>query len=585
MKTITLCITLLLGSWSISMAQSGIPWKNTGTKTRPTTTQPAAAPQPMQVTPRVGTGSVETKALPKTESNVVTMSDGTRLTITLLPGQTNLPSNLGGSVTEREITRTTMNSNDPSWNCQSVTKSFSATSNNFLNNDYSGISATIFPGAIYNAKDFLTGNRKSFEYSRNPVEIGVDNVLNTVGPTYRTLNQPTQNEINTAIASIAQTMNGSGEDIKYRVYISESDAEMALNAAAGGSFAGFSLAAAYKNNSKERVYILTIDATKTYFTTTVNMPANGYFSDPSIAQNNGNMVVIKNVVFGCRVLANVVIKNSNRQDEINFNASYKGVSVNADLAFNYFKSHQNFESTVNGIVIGGPSGTSIFNAATLREEIQALMARADYRSARPISYTLTDLNGNVLGIQSATDQITVPVCTPKSSVYTLKNARIEVSTGSNDPKNDGSKAYFRLYNSQGITTASSTGDNNIEFPVNSMKPLHLTTGARDDRFVKVPVIDLSKALMLESFTTGYLDISFSPVQIFAGWDEWQIRGVDVYLQFVDQSGMPFPGNNYNNEIKLTYSSLNVFLKKDRSTLRLPFTVNGAIVNAGGPFQL
>ena len=584
MKTITLFLMLLLASWSLTMAQSpsGIPWKNTSTKTLPTTTQPKAAPQPMQVTPK--TGTVETITLPKAESNTVTMGDGTRLTITLLPGQTNLPSNLGGSVNEMEITRTPMNSNDPSWNCQSVTKSFSATSNNFLNNDYSGISATIFPGAIYNAKDFLTGNRKSFEYSRNPVEIGVDNVLNTVGPTYRTLNQPTQNQINTAIASIAQTMNGSGEDIKFRVYISESDAEMALNAAAGGSYAGFSLAAAYKNNSRDRVSILTIDATKTYFTTTVNMPANGYFSDPSIAQNNGNMVVIKNVVFGCRVLANVVIKNSNRQDEINFNASYKGVSVNADLAFNYFKSHQNFESTVNGIVIGGPSGTSIFNAATLREEIQALMARADYRSARPISYTLTDLNGNILGIQSATDQITVPVCTPKNSVYTLKNARIEVSTGSNDPKNDGSKAYFRLYNSQGITTASSTGDNNIEFPVNSTKPLPLIPGARDDRFVKAPVVDLSKALILDSFTSGYLDISFSPVQIFAGWDEWQIRGVDVYLQFVDQSGMPFPGNNYNNEIKLTYSNMNVFLKKDRSTLRLPFTANGTQFIAGGAFQ-
>ncbi|MBK7649904.1 MAG: hypothetical protein IPJ20_02940 [Flammeovirgaceae bacterium] len=93
---------------------------------------------------------------------------------------------------------------------------------------------------------------------------------------------------------------------------------MALNVAAGGSFAGFSVSAAYKKHSNEHIRILTIDATKTYLIASVNLPANGYFADKSFEQNNANLVVIKNVVYGCRVLANVIITVTNDQESVDF---------------------------------------------------------------------------------------------------------------------------------------------------------------------------------------------------------------------------------------------------------------------------
>jgi len=560
-----------------SLPAAGIPFggKGTYTKAAPTVTQPATTTMTRKTTPVAsGTEIGGVVNVFSSLSNTIPMADGTRLTITLLSGQTNLPTNLGGAVTEKEIIRTPMNSNDPSWKCQSVTKSFSATSNNFLDNDYSAISSTIFPGAIYSARDFLTGNRKPFEYGRNPIEIGVDNVLNTVGLTYRTVNQPTQNEISTAIGNIANTMNGSGEDIKYRVYISESDAEMALNAAAGGNFAGFSLDAAYKNNSRERVRVLTIDATKTYFTTTVNLPANGYFADKSIEQNNGNMFIIKNVIYGCRVLANVIIKNSSSQDEVNLMASYKGVGTDANLAFNYFKSHQNFESAVQALVIGGPAGTSIFNAATLREDIEALVRRANYRTARPISYTLTDLSGNILGIQSATDEITVPECVPNLSDYRLSKVTVDIKTGT-DPKDQGSLAEFDLYtNTPDKKTAYNTYTSsaiNIEFPT--------TTGFTGYSIDLSPVSsDPYGKNIADQVNGSYLDIFFTPKQIFAGWDEWNIKGITINMIFKDQFGTELP-------VKIEQANQNIWMRKNEQRLRIPFTIlDPKNVNVGSPFM-
>lgn len=572
MKTLNMLLMLLLAVGSIDLAQSQttIPWRSTGTKTKPTTTQPAA-PQPMQVTPKPSTGMVigETVNIFSNPSNTIPMSDGTSITLTLKANQGNLPTNLGGVISEKEVGRYAASSSDPSWNCEYVTKTYTATSDNFLSSEYSATSTSIFPGAIYTANDFLSGNRKAIEFGRNPIEIGVDNVLNTVGPTYRVVNQPTTNEINTAIANIATTMTGSGEDIKYRVYVSESDAEMALNAAVSGRLGDFSVSAAYGNRSREHVRILTIDATKTYFTTSVNLPANGYFSDKNIEKNNANLVAIKNVVYGCRVLANVIINVSNRQDEADFLAKYSGIATEAQGAFNYFTTHSNFESTVNVMVVGGPGGTSIFNAATLQRDIENLMARANYRNARPIAFTLTDINGNILGIQSATDQITVPVCTPTGAVYTLKNAMIEVITGSNDPKNDGSSVSFGLYNAAKQLVAEDKSVNNIEFPVNSTKDFNLIVNSTDPNIVG-----------RKAFATGEAHIFFTPVNIAFGWDEWHIRGIKVYLQFVDEKSAPHP----NGEVRLHYDNLNIYLKKDRQRLVIPFSFDGATFNTGGPFQ-
>jgi hypothetical protein len=591
MKKLNILLMLLLavGSINLVQGQSTIPWRNTGTKTKPTTTQPAA-PQPMQVTPKANTGMV-IGGVANTFSNpsyTYTMPDNTRVTTKLVVNPQNANSNFGGSVRENIINSTPSTSN-ASMNCVTVTKTITAESASFMNSNYSSQSPYIYPGAIYRFTDFFGGTYAMLENGRNPIEVSTDNLANSTGPVFRQVAVPTANNIRTEIANILRPFenSGGGRNIQYRVYSTTNDAELTVKANAGGGFAGFKASGSFSTSNKNEYYYLTIDAIMPMFTLMTSLPANGYFSDKSIESNNKDLIVIQNVVYGCRVLANVEIKKSSNQDDVNFKASFESGSINANAAFDYLKKSNSVTTTVNGFVVGGPEGTTMFNKDRLFEDIQDLLGRATYKAARPIAFTLTDVSGRTLGIQTATDQYTEIVCTPKSSLYKLVSARVEVNTGSNDPKNDGSKAYFKLFNSLGITVASSTGNNNIEFPVNSFKSFDLVVAPTDERYGSMPGADalrkaqpanLNDAANLESFKSGYLDITFDAVQIGLGWDEWQItRGV-VYLQFQDQNGAGMP------PVVLNYNNLNVYLKKDRGTLRLPFNANGGIFSAGGAFQ-
>jgi hypothetical protein len=60
-------------------------------------------------------------------------------------------------------------------------------------------------------------------------------------------------------------------------------------------------------------------------------------------------------------------------------------------------------------------------------------------------------------------------------------------------------------------------------------------------------------------------------------DSWGL----IYLQFADQNGVPYPGIS---EFPIRFDNLNVYLKKDRQRLRLPFSFNGSSFVAGGAYQ-
>ncbi|MBK7649905.1 MAG: hypothetical protein IPJ20_02945 [Flammeovirgaceae bacterium] len=206
MKTLNLFLILLLMCGGIAMAQV-IPY---GPKTKSTTTN-KAYPQPMQVTPKAET-SLESNGMAQgfsNTSNTVSITGNSNLTVTLTANAQNLPNNLGGQFTETELGRISSNGGDPNWKCDNVAMHYSATSDNFLNSQYSAISSPIFPGAIYKAIDFLTGNRNEITVNRNPIQIGVDNIWHTTGATYRNVAEPSQTMVNNAMSSIASSTTGS----------------------------------------------------------------------------------------------------------------------------------------------------------------------------------------------------------------------------------------------------------------------------------------------------------------------------------------------------------------------------------------
>lgn len=562
MKTLALtCCSLLL--MTALHAQISINRK----KTQPVKVESKPKPVPMvkQQTGMIITGTV---VLP-TFSNptyTATMPDGTRVTTTM---KTNLgaSSSFGGDVRETVYSKTPGPSTS-TMDCEYVTKSVSATSDNFMNVEYNSQASTLYPGAIYSFTDFMMGNRgRAFEAGRNPIEIGTDKSGSVSGSTFRVVNDPRQNQINDAINSLRNTFTDGGSSIKYRIYQSDNDAEMSINASAGGNFAGFRASGSYSQNTNESVYYITIDATKAFFTLHTNLPVNGYFSDKSIEQNNSNLIVLKSVVYGCRVLANVKVVATGKKEDLQFQASYGGEGSNAMIsgAFNYLKNNRNVESTVNAYVVGGPGGATTFSASNLQNEISEMIARTTHATAQPISYTFSDLNGNVIGIQTATDQYTVPLYTPKSSVFTLASATLQITTGS-DPKNQGSNAELVLY-SKNINIFESS-QNNVEFPTGLGNPIYLNAIKGTENYMTFDAVKGG----------GYLDIFFTPIQIVLGSDEWNIRGAKITLTFKDQN------NAVMGPFTVDYNNLNIWMKYGEQRLRLPFSFNGATFDPGGAFM-
>lgn len=500
-------------------------------------------------------------------SNIFTLPDGKRVTMTLLQNPQNLQNTFGGIV--KENVQTSGKTDNGDFTCVSETKTINAQSATFMNVNYNQQSIHLYPGAIYTFANFFSGNYRALEQGRNPITIATDNLANSTGSVFEEVQNPTGDNIRTKIASIIRpfsTTAGSA-GIQYRVFTSSNDAELSIKLSAGGGYAGFKASGGFSTQQVEKKYYLTIDAIKPLYTLTSSIPANGYFADKSIEANNKNLIVLKSVTYGTRVLANLEITLQTQKDDVDFKASFgvdsgKGVSANAFATFNYLKNSSSASSTANVYIVGGPLNTTLFDKDKLQEQITDLIARCNYQTAQPLAYSFTDINGNVLGIETATDKFTVPRCVPKGSVYKLSSATMQLYTGK-DNKEQGSNASFYLSNSDGVIVFENTG-NNIEFKSQNDISLSKKAGLSDDYI-------LQSAFAKNG---GYIDIFFDPKPIFLDYDAWNINSATVTLNFVDQNGaVDVRTLNFNNAAAL--------LQKNQQRLRLPF--NNAFV-AGGAFM-
>lgn len=529
--------------------------------------------RPIKQVNTVGANPKLIAAIPKPAGNfhnpsfTFTEPDGIRLTTTLRQNPQNVTNNFGGVIKENISSRT--ESDQGNMKCVTVVKSINAQSTTFMNVNYNQQAIHIFPGAIYSFSNFFAGNFRPFEQSRNPITISTDNLANSTGSTFEEVTNPTMVNINSKIANIIRpfsTSTGSA-NIQYRVFTSDNDADLSVKLSAGGGYAGFKASGGFSISQTEKKYYLTIDAIKPLYTLTTSVPAAGFFSDKSIEANNANLMVIKSVTYGARVLANLEITLNTAKDDIDFKASFgadsgKGVSANAFATFNYLRTSKAASTTANVYAIGGPMNTTIMATDKLQELITDLLSRCNYQSAQPLSYSFMDLNGNILGIETATDKFTVPKCVPKSSVYKLNSVVVTVYTGK-DNKEQGSNAMAELYNSNGMMVAENNF-NNIEFKSSNNIDVPLRGNVPAAEFL---VDNFSKS-------GGYVDIFFEPKPIFLDFDAWNITGAIITLNFQDQNGAI-------DQKQIQFNNLAVLMQKNQQRLRLPFN---ALFQPGGAFM-
>jgi hypothetical protein len=540
-------------------------------------TKPAAATtaMPVKTAPPVimNSGGVKTIAgtvIPTgnftNPTNVSVLPDGKRVTMRLIKNPQNLAQNFGGIVNEN-VANTTK-SVENGMVCTSELKTINASSATFMNVNYNQQAIQIYPGAIYTFGDFFSGNFRAFETGRNPISISTDNLANSSGATFQDVQVPTANNIRAAIATIIRpfsTTTGSA-GIQYRVFTSENDADLSLKLSAGGGYAGFKASASASTQTTEKKYYLTIDAIKPLYTLMSSIPANGFFSDKSIEANNQNLIVLKSVTYGTRVLANLEITLNTQNDAVEFKASFgadsgKGISANASATFNYLKNSRSASSTANVYVVGGPLNSTLFDKDKLEAQIIDLISRCNYQTAQPIAYSFTDIGGNMLGINSATDQFVTKKCVPPNSFFKLVSAKVQINTGS-DSKEQGSNAQVDLVNSDGVIVFENN-NNNIELKSNN--EIALNSRNLSDNYI---------AETSFSKNGGYVDIFLDPKPIFLGFDAWSINSAIVTLTFMDQ-------NNAVIYRQMNYDHASAVLQKGQQRLRLPFD---KLYNAGSAFM-
>jgi hypothetical protein len=400
---------------------------------------------------------------------------------------------------------------------------------------------SLLPGTIFTFESFYSGTPAEITQSRNPITLYTSN-LRTTGPIAQQVIDPKGSTISTAIGSIISPFSSEkgSAGLIYRTFSSDNESEFKMKVTAGGSYGAFSADASYNLNTYDKHFYLTIDVIKPMFNITAERPQQGFFSNPSVEAANSNLIYIKEVKFGTRVLVNLDITISNRDDIAKVSASYGSKDTvktgnNFHASFDLLKTLKTATTTVNAYLVGAPQSVTTLSKDKLEEQINALVATCNYNTADPISYVLGDMTGRTIGIRSITDEFVVPDCTPASSVYQLQSTRVEIASG-DDGKERPSTFGVGLFKLAPVNPAdpdqmlfdSPSQDNAEEIAPGSAVVINLRKNVYPANYTDVFALDYFKR-------GGRLEIWYHPN---FGLDAWKISSVKIILNFVDQHNTP-----------------------------------------------
>ena len=190
---------------------------------------------------------------------------------------------------------------------------------------------------------------------------------------------------------------------------------------------------------------------------------------------------------------------------------------------------------MNAYIIGGPSSgaTVSFDKQDLQQKIQSIFSSATYQNAQPISYELYDMNGVVIGQQSATDQFTERNCVPKDIPTNLQNPQVSIISG-DDGKDKDTHYTLELFNSNNQEAAMYVNNSNSdEYAKYESNPVEMTAGTPTGKMIlkgSLPLPEMRPPVLADFSNGGRIHISISP----NGHDTWKIQNFKVTLTFQGQ---------------------------------------------------
>ncbi|HVZ96193.1 MAG TPA: thiol-activated cytolysin family protein [Chitinophagaceae bacterium] len=423
---------------------------------------------------------------------------------------------------------------DAGFDCITSNVSLTATSTDFLNNDYSRQTSHIYPGAIYTYEHLYDGSFQEETNNRNPIIIGSSSP-NMSSPTFEEVENPNQNNIHNALAKLYSRFHGdaANESMAYQVFESANTSDLSIKVGAGGSGYGFTFSNVFNTAEQDKHVYLTVDARKSLFTMSVALPDSGYFKTP--VNSESPLVIMGSVSYGVRVLANMEFTFLTKSDADNFKAQYSGFGFNANVSLDYLSKSTAASTTVNAYIIGGPSSgaTVSFDKQDLQQKIQSIFSSATYQNAQPISYELYDMNGVVIGQQSATDQFTERNCVPKDIPTNLQNPQVSIISG-DDGKDKDTHYTLELFNSNNQQAAMYVNNSNSdEYAKYESNAVEMTAGTPTGKIINkgsLPLPEMRPPVLADFSNGGRIHISITP----NGHDTWNIQNFKVTLTFQGQ---------------------------------------------------
>ena len=499
----------------------------------------------------------------------INYGDGTGATVTIVKNPAFVPGTTLKNKSHHSDKNDSTAKGGAKWVCSTNHVQLDANSTSFLTNDYSASISHIYPGAIFTFDAITSGTYNEQVGARNPIMISTDNP-NIKGTGYVTVNDPNMATVRAGVDQLFRESVGPAatESQAYQIFQDYNSAATNLSIYGFASYAGASASDAYSNSNSSNSITLTIDERKSLFTINTIPPDSGFFKNSSL-EDDPNLMMIGNVSYGIRVLANITVTFNSSQEQDNFKAAYSGFGVDANAAVNYLSTNKSVQSTINCYVVGGPSSltTISFDKKDLESQLKKIIAGVNYQNARPISYQFYDMAGNVIGAQSATDQFAEHTCVPASTAGAkLKSVDATFANETGKRGDDHYHMFVYANDAMSIANGGQQSDNynggnqgtsenapddaclyyyytyatNVDYQAGQNSNIQLTVSPHQDQ---------------PNMTLGYLMDHGGVVHLHIfpnGSDTWTIRELTLTLNFGD--GAPPETIKWNNITLAQYST-------------------------------
>lgn len=317
--------------------------------------------------------------------------------------------------------------------------------------DYSSQAAMIYPGAMFSAKKFYSGDWTDINYGRNPITI-ITTVKNTgKGKPSKYIKNPNRANISDAVNELynsfaTEEKKISAEQFSFKLYEVENEASYALKVGASGNYMGVNAASMFSSSDLNKYQYILIDATKIMFNINVMPDQVGLVPNPT-----PDLMYIKQVNYGARILAVAKIQRYSSQTKAAASLSAQYLIAGGSFDINSLSSQLNNITEINYYVVGGRSNAikTVYSINDLKTACAQIMETMNYNVAQPISYTLYNMNDKQVKKHSATDYFITQSCdyTEIDKPVVAKDAGVILQIGrmSTPPNNSDAELYGEIW--------------------------------------------------------------------------------------------------------------------------------------------